>query len=113
MSTNSYIYTDTTTPLAANATFNGKVWDFVPNSGHTPVDFTFYRASFAADQSGTANILYSADGAQWFLGATATVSSLTATHLAVPITTRFYQAQLVNGSLSQGHVLVATAPTAN
>lgn len=98
-------YNDTTTPLAAAATFTGTARDAGAAAG-TSVAYAKFNAFFLADQAGTAYIEGSNDNATWFTVATSALSANTPLALSTPVMTRYHRVKLVNGATLQGSVTV-------
>ena len=96
--------------LAANATLTGTARDVgVAQATAHPV--AYYKASFLADQSGTASIEASNDNSTWYAIASSALAANTSLLLSVPIVTRYYRAKLVNGPIAQALLWVNSSFT--
>lgn len=91
--------------LTGSATFTGTARDVgvAAGSGHGR---SYFVATFAADQGGTANIQCSNDNSTWRTIATNALTAGSPLVLSVPITTRYYRAQVVNGSSAETYLWV-------
>lgn len=91
------LYTDTTTVLAAAATYTGTSRD----GGATPAYQRFIARAFA-DQAGTLYHEDSTDGTTWRRGASVAITAGKAETLDVPVLARYNRVVYVNGSTLQG-----------
>jgi len=93
---------DTTTALAANATFTGTSRDH--NTSNAALNFV---ATFSTDQPGTARIEMSNDATTWRRATPDTaVAANSPVTLSVPILTRYYRVIYVNGGTAQGFLMI-------
>lgn len=93
---------ETTTPLAANATFTGTSRD----AGSTPGGQSFAVVAFA-DQPGNVRIEMSNDNTTWRRATADTaVTAAAPVTLVVPIVTRYYRVVFVNGATAQTAFMV-------
>ncbi len=103
-------WNDSTTVLAASATFTGTARDVGVASG-TVTTATYFNASFFADQAGTVSIEVSNDNTTWRQIASAALAVSTPAILSVPVMTRFHRVKLVNGATLQGLVMINSSYT--
>lgn len=96
-------YTDTTTALGASATFTG-------SSRTPPSGAGYFNAVFWADQAGTAQIQLS-DGTNWRTVASQTFVANGSVIMQLPCFGLNCRVQLVNGSVAETNVLVASSFT--
>lgn len=90
-------YTDSTTPLGANATFTGTSRD----TGATG-SWGRFRARAYADQPGTLYIDQSRDNSTWRTTDSVAVGAGEVKFLEAPIMARYVRVRYVNGSTAQG-----------
>lgn len=102
---------ETTAALGASATFSGPQRD-VGAATPGPVAYAYFNGYFLADQTGTARIECSDDGATWRTIATDAVAAATPLILQVPVTARYHRVVLANGATPQGTVVVRSSYTA-
>lgn len=99
------VNTETTTALAASATFTGPTRD----AGATNIMRRFVATAFA-DQAGTFRLEMSTDNTTWRRAtADTTVAANAVVTLDVTIVTRYCRCVFVNGATAQGAMLVASA----
>lgn len=98
-------WAESTTPLAASATFNGTAREAGPASPG-PSPYAYFTGFFYTDQTGTARIESSPDNVTWTPVATDAVAASTPLTLQVPITARYYRAVIENGATLQGSLVV-------
>jgi hypothetical protein len=103
-------FNDTTTVLAASATFTGTARDVGVAAG-AQTQQTYFNGSFFADQAGTASIEVSNDNTTFRTMATAALAASTPLILTVPIMTRYHRVKLVNGATLQGLSMVNSSYT--
>lgn len=103
---------ETSTPLAASATFNGASRDGGAASPG-PVAGAYFNAMIYADQTGTATLERSNDGAAWTPAATAPIVASTPLTLQVPVTARYHRIVLENGGTLQTVLSVNSSYTAS
>ena len=102
---------ETDAPLAASATFSGPQRD-AGAASPGPVEYAYFNGYFLADQTGTASIQCSDDGATWRTIATDALTAATPLILQVPVTARYHRVVLANGGALQGTVIVRSSYTA-
>lgn len=102
---------ETSTPLAAAATFNGPSRDGGAASPG-PVAGAYFNGFFFADQVGTASIEASDNGTDWQIMATDALAASTPLILQVPVMARYHRVVLVNGATLQTVVDVRSSYTA-
>lgn len=103
---------ETSTPLAASATFNGASRDGGAASPG-PVAGAYFNAMIYADQVGTATLQRSNDGTTWTPAATAAIAASTPLTLQVPVTARYHRIVVENGGTLQTVLSVNTSYTAS
>lgn len=100
-------YNDTTTPLAASATFTGTARD---NAGTTAANISIYsefNVTAVANQAGTLRIEMSNDNTTWRRATPDTaVAANSPVSMSVPVVTRYYRAVYVNGATLQGEFML-------
>ena len=102
-------YTDTTTPLAANATFTGSTRTMAVGNNR-------FTANMTADVSSAANgfrIRRSTDNTNWYYGAEAWDSANLAAQLTTIRTAPFYQLYIANGPSPQTVFVITSSQTPN
>ncbi|MDE2405226.1 MAG: hypothetical protein KGM17_11230 [Sphingomonadales bacterium] len=106
-------FTDSTTALAAGATFNGLA------RANSQAQYAFFSATAWADQAGTLFVDQSLDsGASWQAVASQAVTAAAAGSLAVRVTGAFatttvYRVRYVNGAAAQGGFRLSSEYTAS
>ena len=97
--------TESTTPLAANATFNGASVDVGGGA-------TRFRGFASSDQAGTINMQQSPDGLAWYTTESQplTAGSTVATVVESITCLRYCRVQVVNGATAQTAFLCASVP---
>jgi hypothetical protein len=103
---------ETSTPLAASATFNGASRD-VGAASPGPVAYNYFNAMIYADQTGTATLQRSNDGVAWTPAATAGIVADTPLTLQVPVTARYHRIVVENGGTLQAVLSVNSSYTAS
>jgi hypothetical protein len=101
VSQNNIFYNESSTALAAAATFNGVARDtgIAASTNHR---YSAFNAMAFADQAGIIRIESSNDNVTWRRNtADVTVAANTAVVLSVPVTTRYYRVVYVNGATIQ------------
>lgn len=102
---------ETTTTLAAAATFNGPQRD-TGAASPGPVAPAYFNGFFLSDQTGTASLQCSDDGATWATCATEILAAATPLTLQTPVFARYHRVVLANGGTPQGSVTVRSSYTA-
>jgi len=102
---------ETDAPLAASATFNGTPRD-VGAASPGPVPYAYFTAMVLADQTGTATIQRSADGATWVDAASSAIVANAPLTLQIPVTARYHRVVVVNGATAQTALSVTSSYTA-
>lgn len=97
---NMVFWPETSTPLAASATFNGASRD-VGAASPGPVTYAYFSAMIYADQTGTATLERSNDGTNWTPAATAAIVASTPLTLQVPVVARYHRIVVENGGTLQ------------
>lgn len=105
-------WAETSTPLAASATFNGASRDGGAASPG-PLAGAYFNAMIYADQTGTATLERSNDGAAWTPAATAPIVASTPLTLQVPVTARYHRIVVENGGTLQTVLSVNSSYTAS
>lgn len=109
---NNVFYNETTTNLAAAATFTGTSRD-VGVAAAAVHRYTMFNAFAFADVAGTLRIECSNNNTNWFRASADTaLSAGTPVNLMVPITTRYYRAVYTNGAGAQASFILNTSFTA-
>lgn len=103
---------ETSTPLAASATFNGASRDGGAASPG-PIAGAYFNAMIYADQTGTATLQRSNDAAAWTPAATAPIVASTPLTLQVPVTARYHRIVVENGGSIQTVLSVNSSYTAS
>lgn len=101
-------FADTSTPLAASATFTGAARDM----GASNAEFRSFSATFFASHASATNgakIQMSNDGIAWVDAAVATLAANVPQSLSVPVVARYYRTQLINDATLQTAVAVNSA----
>lgn len=98
------VYTDSSTVLAANATFTGTSRD----SGST-VGYGVFIASSYSDQAGTLFIEKSTDATTWRPAAQVATLAATPAELRIGITTRYNRVRFLNGATLQTAFLLTSS----
>lgn len=105
-------FTESTTPLAASATFAGAARDVGSDAGQQ-CRYSAFNVHAAANVAGSVRIELSLDGAAWFRAtADAAVAANGVTILSVPVTARFYRAGYTNGAAGQATFALTSSFTA-
>jgi hypothetical protein len=102
---------ETTTPLAAAATFTGAARD-AGAASPGPVAPAYFNGFFLSDQTGTASLQCSDDGVTWATCATEILAAATPLILQTPAFARNHRVVLANGGTPQGSVTVRSSYTA-
>lgn len=102
---------ETDAPLAASATFNGAPRD-VGAASPGPVQYAYFTAMVLADQTGTATIQRSADGATWVDAASSAIVASAPLTLQIPVTARYHRVVIENGATAQTALSVTSSYTA-
>jgi hypothetical protein len=111
VSQNNIYYNESTTSLAAAATFNGTARDIGIAASNTH-RYSAFNAMAFADQAGIIRIESSNDNVTWRRNtADVTVAANTAVVLSVPVTTRYYRVVYVNGATIQTAFMLNTSFT--
>jgi hypothetical protein len=111
VSQNNIYYNESTTALAAAATFNGTARDIGIAASNTH-RYSAFNAMAFADQAGIIRIESSNDNVTWRRNtADVTVAANTAVVLSVPTTTRYYRVVYVNGATIQTAFMLNTSFT--
>lgn len=97
--------------LAGSGTFTGATARDVGVAAGIGHGKSYFVATFAADQAGTANILCSNDGSTWRIIATNALTAGSPLIMSVPVTTRYYKSQVINGSSAETYLWVDDAFT--
>jgi hypothetical protein len=105
-------YNESTTALAASATFTGTSRD-VGLAAATVQPYAAFNVSAFADQAGTLRIEMSNDNTTWRRATADTAVAANAVGiLSVPVVTRYYRAVYVNGATLQGAFMINSSFTA-
>ncbi len=105
-------FNETTTNLAASATFTGTSRDCGGTSATNITMYAAFNAVAFSAQAGTLRIEMSNDSSTWrsASGDVAVAANVPVT-LSVPVTTRYYRAVFVNGATAQTAFMVNTSYT--
>lgn len=117
----SAVFSDTTTPLGASATFTGTSRDLssLGSLSSTVFSYAMFGATFYSDQAGTAFIDESTDNATWFMVASQAITAGTGAlvgpnfGLNVRIRARYYRVRFINGSVLEGALRITSSFTAS
>lgn len=105
-------FSDTTAVLAGAATYTGATRDLGATA--TTVQWSFFGATFFADQAGTAFVEYSNNNSTWYLATPGVaVTASTPVDIKVPIRARYYRVRYLNGATLQGQFNINSSFTAN
>jgi len=102
---------ETIAPLVAADTFTGPQRD-TGAASPGPVAPAYFNGFFLADQTGTASLQCSDDGATWATCATDILAAATPLTLQTPVLARYHRVVLANGGTPQGSVTVRSSYTA-
>ena len=102
MATNAVYQLETTAPLAASATFTGASRDAYGTGTQGAVSpWAFFVASVYTDQTATAYIDLSSDGATWIIAAVLPIAASTPATISAPVLAQFCRVRVVNGATTQ------------
>jgi hypothetical protein len=99
---------ETTTALAASATFTSTARDIGGTIAGSPSKWGSFGCMVRADQAGTATLSASNDNATFFTILSQSINALTTYTLTSPIFMRFWKCSVTNGSTAQGYLFVNT-----
>lgn len=94
-------FADSTTVLAAGATFNGTARDSGNNAGAAGAGWSRFRVFAFSDQVGTINVQQARISGTWFTTLSQAVGASAATIIESIVTLRFLRVQYVNGATLQ------------
>jgi hypothetical protein len=105
-------YNESTTALAASATFTGTARDVAIAAGSVQ-PYAAFNATVFADQAGNIRIEMSNDNTTWRRATSDTaVAANSPVILSVPVVTRYYRVVYVNGATLQGAFMLNSSYTA-
>lgn len=102
-------WTETKTPLASNAKFDGTIHDDTSSGNGGTTRWNVFSCFVMADQSGTLNLQTSDDGVNWISPQSRPIVPNTSLYLVQPIVAKYSRCQVINGDVAQGSQILFAA----